>query len=114
MGECDLIAKRQGGKRERGYLYTGNGSFRTDRGHNDTTHLIKLVMSADDDAAVTFTCTPPGSGVRMGIDRDEDGVLDGEVASRHARSGRHIDNNFNNKVVTLGRLMPAFFIQAGI
>lgn len=27
---------------------------------------------------LTYTCTPPGSGVRAGIDRDEDGVLDGD------------------------------------
>jgi len=25
----------------------------------------------------TFTCVPPGMGVRLGIDRDEDGILDG-------------------------------------
>ena len=25
---------------------------------------------------VTYTCVPPGSGYRIGIDRDEDGVLD--------------------------------------
>jgi len=27
---------------------------------------------------VTFTCVPPGSGHRIGIDRDRDGVLDGD------------------------------------
>jgi hypothetical protein len=27
---------------------------------------------------LTFTCVPPGSGLRMGIDRDEDGVYDGD------------------------------------
>lgn len=27
---------------------------------------------------LTCTCTPPGSGERAGIDRDEDGVLDGD------------------------------------
>ena len=26
---------------------------------------------------VTYTCVPPGSGARMGVDRDEDTVLDG-------------------------------------
>lgn len=88
-GECDLIAKRQGSKRESGYLYTSNGSFRTDRGQSDNIHLIKLVMSADNNATVTFTCTPPGSGVRMGIDRDEDGVLDGEVVHRQAQVSKN-------------------------
>jgi hypothetical protein len=27
---------------------------------------------------VTYTCTPPGSGERLGIDRDGDGALDGD------------------------------------
>jgi hypothetical protein len=27
---------------------------------------------------LTFTCVPPGSGVRIGIDRDLNGVLDGD------------------------------------
>jgi hypothetical protein len=27
---------------------------------------------------VTYTCAPPGSGERIGIDRDEDGYLDGD------------------------------------
>ena len=27
---------------------------------------------------LTFTCVPPGSGVRLGIDRDLDEVLDGD------------------------------------
>ena len=26
----------------------------------------------------TYACTPPGSGVRVGLDRDQDGVLDGD------------------------------------
>ena len=25
---------------------------------------------------ITYTCVPPGSGRRMGVDRDDDGVLD--------------------------------------
>ena len=30
------------------------------------------------DGEITFTCVPPGSGIRIGIDRDENGVLDGD------------------------------------
>lgn len=32
--------------------------------------------SSVSDAPLTLTCVPPGSGVRIGIDRDSDGVLD--------------------------------------
>ncbi|MBX7197142.1 MAG: hypothetical protein K1X94_34150, partial [Sandaracinaceae bacterium] len=28
--------------------------------------------------SITYTCAPPGSGVRMAIERDEDGALDGD------------------------------------
>lgn len=27
---------------------------------------------------ITYTCVPPGSGLRIGLDRDEDGILDGD------------------------------------
>ncbi|MCA9700717.1 MAG: hypothetical protein KC431_24535, partial [Myxococcales bacterium] len=27
---------------------------------------------------VTYTCVPPGSGRRLGIDRDDDGMRDGD------------------------------------
>jgi hypothetical protein len=29
-------------------------------------------------APVTFTCVPPGSGYRLGVDRDGDGHRDGD------------------------------------
>ena len=35
------------------------------------------------DADLTFTAVPPGSGRRIGIDRDLDGVLDGDEGSGH-------------------------------
>jgi hypothetical protein len=34
--------------------------------------------AAQNGGELTYTCAPPGSGVRIGIDRDEDGVLDGD------------------------------------
>ena len=33
--------------------------------------------------AVTFTAVPPGNGRRIGIDRDLDGVLDGDERKEH-------------------------------
>jgi DNA-binding beta-propeller fold protein YncE len=70
-GDCELVAKRAG----RGYLYTGHGSFQQDRAAAPQVTPAAL-LSTDD--AVTFTCAPLGSGVRLGIDRDQDGVLDGD------------------------------------
>jgi hypothetical protein len=32
---------------------------------------------------VTFTCAPPGSGERIGVDRDGDGAWDGDERDAH-------------------------------
>jgi hypothetical protein len=37
-----------------------------------------LAKLADPEDRLTFTCTPWGSGVRIGLDRDLDGILDGD------------------------------------
>jgi len=74
-GDCDLVAKGGG----RGYLYLGQGNFRPDR-HKDgpVTASSLLDLAGIPGGEVTFTCVPPGSGHRIGIDRDRDGVLDGD------------------------------------
>jgi hypothetical protein len=62
----------------RGYLYQ-NGLFTRDRANKPplsatVLRLLALVPGQE----LTYTCVPPGSGVRMGIDRDLDGILDGD------------------------------------
>ena len=70
-GDCELVAKGAG----RGYLYVGHGAFKQDRA---TAHRVTSAALLSTNDAVTFTCAPVGSGVRLGIDRDQDGVLDGD------------------------------------
>ena len=78
-GDCDLVAKGFAPSRPRGYLYTGAGWFRTDRAGDAAIDEATLRARHDGpNRSVTLTCTPPGSGVRIGIDCDEDGVLDGD------------------------------------
>jgi hypothetical protein len=79
VGECDLVAKGRVGHQEMGFLYIGGGDFAGD------SQSLPAIPDADLRAAVvssggslTFTCAPPGSGERMGIDRDLDGYLDGD------------------------------------
>jgi hypothetical protein len=77
-GDCDLVAKSVQGGREHGYLYT-NGSFITDSQLQAPLSDASLRgLATHPGASVTFTCVPPGSGVRIGIDRDLDGILDGD------------------------------------
>ena len=75
LGECDLVAKSKGG----GYLYQSSGLFRQDKRAAPLVLETQLIsLSSQNEGEITFTCVPPGSGVRIGIDRDEDGVLDGD------------------------------------
>ncbi len=79
-GECDLVVKGGSNQGERGYLYdVASGLFLGNRSSDTPLSDASLrQLAAQKDGELTYTCTPPGSGVRIGIDRDEDGVLDGD------------------------------------
>ncbi|NMO20594.1 hypothetical protein HPC49_42050 [Pyxidicoccus fallax] len=78
-GECDLVAKGRIWGQELGFLYLGGGQFAGDR--QAMPHVgdaaLRSAITANS-GALTYTCVPPGSGMRIGIDRDLDGVLDGD------------------------------------
>ena len=77
--ECDLIFKGVINNEMRGGIQTSSGEFQTDRAAEEL--IIRealLALIAEGNAQLTFTCAPPGSGTRMGIDRDADGVFDGD------------------------------------
>jgi hypothetical protein len=79
-GECDLVAKGESDHGEKGYLYDVAsdrflGNRRSDAPLSDGNLRLRAYQ---DGGELTYTCTPPGSGARIGIDRDEDGVLDGD------------------------------------
>ncbi|HEY2295448.1 MAG TPA: hypothetical protein VGM86_32495 [Thermoanaerobaculia bacterium] len=85
-GECDLIAKTRVDGDEAGFLYVGAGAFVTDR-HGQpsiTDAALRSLATGHGGHAVTYTCVPPGSGVRLGVDRDGDGAWDGD--ERHAHT----------------------------
>jgi YVTN family beta-propeller protein len=78
QNECDLVVHGPVLGEMRGYLYR-NGQFvsnRADRPPLSAAALRLLALLPGQE--LTFTCVPPGSGVRMGIDRDLNGVLDGD------------------------------------
>jgi DNA-binding beta-propeller fold protein YncE len=74
--ECELIAKTRVGPFEVGLLYEG-GTYTTSFAAVPQLHEIQVRLLAAG-APVTYTCVPLGSGQRLGIDRDADGVLDGD------------------------------------
>ncbi|MDG1957852.1 MAG: hypothetical protein P8K76_03500 [Candidatus Binatia bacterium] len=81
-GDCEVISKGviQGNgattEEHRGTVYQpGSNSFLTDRGATFPASVI-LGLPETFNVSVTYTCVPPGSGTRMGIDRDLDSFLD--------------------------------------
>jgi 6-phosphogluconolactonase (cycloisomerase 2 family) len=78
-GDCDLIVKGRLGGEARGWYQTAMGGFQPDRsaeGAISDASLRALALAAAE--PLTYTCVPPGSGVRIGVDRDGDSVFDGD------------------------------------
>ncbi|NQX87647.1 MAG: thrombospondin type 3 repeat-containing protein [Halioglobus sp.] len=72
--ECDVIVKGTIGGAQRGALRQPNGQFLTDDNQLVSDAVLRGLINSEGPG--TYTCVPPGSGTRMGIDRDEDGNLD--------------------------------------
>jgi YVTN family beta-propeller protein len=78
-GECDLIVKGTVTGEPRGAYRTAAGVFQTDRAAQAPVSEAALrALAATPGQELTYTCVPPGSGLRAGVDRDEDGFLDGD------------------------------------
>jgi YVTN family beta-propeller protein len=75
--ECDLVVKGVLNGEARGWVYQPGGAiFQSDRAaqtHTDA-QLRNVALTAGQE--LTYTCVPPGSGERIGIDADEDGAFD--------------------------------------
>lgn len=75
-GECEVVVKGTIGGEDRGAVRLPGGNFQMDRQaeiHSDAA-LRAFANTAGQE--LTYTCVPPGSGTRIGVDRDEDGFFD--------------------------------------
>ena len=78
MTECDLVVKGTIGGKAHGWRHIAGGNdFEPDDGSPAIADEALRGLAATPGQELTYTCLPPGSGVRGGIDRDEDGVPDG-------------------------------------
>lgn len=76
MGDCDLVVKGVVAGEARGWTRI-DGSYRSDRSAEPLladSDLRQYVSVAGQE--LTYTCVPPGSGARLGVDRDGDGAFD--------------------------------------
>ncbi len=71
---CDLVAKAVDNQTEIGFLYNPeNSTYVSSNG--DIFYRDEILQNY---APITFTCTPPGDGVRVGLDRDGDNYADSQ------------------------------------
>ncbi len=74
--ECELVAKVAMGGRTRGFLFQpAQGNFLDDSGAPVAAATVRGLATTPGQE-VTFTCTYPGAGRRLGIDRNLNGTLD--------------------------------------
>lgn len=74
--ECDLVVHAVDSGELRGWLLGADGRFRSDRAAEAPVEAMALAGSVS--SVLTMTCFPPGSGTRAALDRDGDGVLNGD------------------------------------
>ena len=77
--ECDLFATGMIDGVYRGVMHLGNNDWQSDKKEQTftTDQLDKLLE--EEGNRLTFTCAPPGSGYRMAIDKDLDGIYDLDI-----------------------------------
>jgi DNA-binding beta-propeller fold protein YncE len=79
LGDCDLVVKGTYAGQSRGWARQLNGNYRSDRAAEPEISENDLrTQAAAPGQELTWLCVPPGTGTRVGIDRDEDTVLDGD------------------------------------
>jgi len=75
--ECEVVVKGNLGGEQRGWVRQLSGMFRSDRVTEPLLGDASLrAQAASAGQERTYTCVPPGSGQRIGVDRDEDGFFD--------------------------------------
>ena len=78
-GNIDVVVKGMIGGQVHGLLYVPSANnFTSDKTGLGPFTLAQLGSSILNGDTLTFMGVPPGSGVRMGIDRDLNGILDGD------------------------------------
>jgi len=79
----DLVASGCVGNETRGYVYVGGGNYADDRGASHS--LAAMKAFAQSGSPITFTAVRRGTGYVLGIDQNDDGVLDGASGATTTR-----------------------------
>ena len=74
-GKVGLVVKGRQGGAARGYTYVGGGDFQSDRASQRVSAAMLRTLASPGNE-LTWTVVPKGTERRIGVDQDEDGVLD--------------------------------------
>jgi YVTN family beta-propeller protein len=78
-GDADVVVKGTLAGAQRGWQRLSDGTFASDRAAEQPLTDVQLRnLAGQAGQALTYTAVPFGAGQRMGVDRDEDGILDGD------------------------------------
>ncbi len=75
-GECDVVVRGTIDGEARGGLWLSGGSVQMDRASEVVADAALRAMAVLAGQELTYTCVPPGSGTRLGLDRDGDAHFD--------------------------------------
>jgi hypothetical protein len=87
-GDCDLTARGWEEKRQRGWWYRGELYHGNRRRETPLQFEALVERYRRIGQPVTFTCVAPGDGRRSALDRDLNGLLDGDKVAGRDRADR--------------------------
>ncbi len=77
LGECDVVVRTAIAGEPRGGYRLPSGDFQMDRENEPpVAEAVLRAAALQPGQEATYTCVPPGSGVRIAVDRDEDSYFD--------------------------------------
>lgn len=77
-GVVGLIARGKRANQQRGFVYAGNGLFSSDRSADAVLDWDALINQAARGAELTLTIVPLGTQASFGLDRNGNGIADGD------------------------------------
>lgn len=93
--QCDVIARSVVASEQLGAVRLPGGAFQLDDGSAPVAESFIRALSDTPGQETTYTCVPFGSGVRMGVDRDEDGILNRVDNCPEIVNPNQIDSDMN-------------------
>ena len=76
--ECDLVVRGVWQGEQRGAVRLQDDSFQSDKSDEAYSLQQLKALAEESENHLTFMCVPPNSGTRIGIDRDLNGVFNGD------------------------------------